>query len=205
MTTWVAFLALLCIYVWNSNVRMSHWTTTRKLFETDAEHWSRSVKVPCASLATFVAACPSAVCPPPHPARFPCRPFSSRSLGGAGWGCGMHVRLAEGEQRDSFGSQLGRRLGQCQSRAMASQARERKGRWYLLPVQVPTVSPHSLRHVLLQWGAGSCTYPHSRFRIAYCSIKRELSEALLALCLAWKCLTVDAPCMRVSFAISLSQ
>jgi len=40
-----AILALLSVYVWNSNVRMSHWRSTQKLFETDALHWSRSAKV----------------------------------------------------------------------------------------------------------------------------------------------------------------
>mmetsp|Transcript_75277 Transcript_75277/g.243708 ORF Transcript_75277/g.243708 Transcript_75277/m.243708 type:complete len:732 (-) Transcript_75277:154-2349(-) len=42
---WGAFALLLCVYLWNSHVRMGHWTSTTKLFLTDAEHWSRSVKV----------------------------------------------------------------------------------------------------------------------------------------------------------------
>lgn len=36
---------LLAAYIYNSNVRMSHWKTTQLLFETDAEHWGRSAKV----------------------------------------------------------------------------------------------------------------------------------------------------------------
>mmetsp|Transcript_12602 Transcript_12602/g.28553 ORF Transcript_12602/g.28553 Transcript_12602/m.28553 type:complete len:738 (+) Transcript_12602:62-2275(+) len=38
-------LLLLLLYVWKSNVRMSHWRNTRTLFEEDADHWSRSAKV----------------------------------------------------------------------------------------------------------------------------------------------------------------
>lgn len=40
-----AFCGLLGVYVWNSNVRMRHWRGASELFETDALHWSRSVKV----------------------------------------------------------------------------------------------------------------------------------------------------------------
>lgn len=36
---------LLLIYIWNSNVRMSHWKNTTVLFTTDAQHWGRSAKV----------------------------------------------------------------------------------------------------------------------------------------------------------------
>jgi len=42
---YAALLGLLGIYVWNSNVRMGHWRGASQLFETDAVHWSRSVKV----------------------------------------------------------------------------------------------------------------------------------------------------------------
>eukprot|EP00929_Paragymnodinium_shiwhaense_P013402 TRINITY_DN121262_c0_g1_i1.p1 TRINITY_DN121262_c0_g1~~TRINITY_DN121262_c0_g1_i1.p1 ORF type:complete len:760 (-),score=126.84 TRINITY_DN121262_c0_g1_i1:307-2505(-) len=36
---------LVLVYVWNSNIRMSHWRNPSTLFETDAEHWHRSAKV----------------------------------------------------------------------------------------------------------------------------------------------------------------
>merc|ERR1712167_330893 len=38
-------VALLAMYTWNSNVRLSHWRNTSTLFETDALHWGRSAKV----------------------------------------------------------------------------------------------------------------------------------------------------------------
>jgi len=40
-----AAVSLLGVYSWNSSVRMRHWRSTGELFETDALHWSRSVKV----------------------------------------------------------------------------------------------------------------------------------------------------------------
>jgi len=38
-------IVLLLIYMWNSNIRMSHWSSSSALFETDAKYWSRSTKV----------------------------------------------------------------------------------------------------------------------------------------------------------------
>eukprot|EP00927_Polykrikos_kofoidii_P022003 TRINITY_DN20663_c1_g1_i1.p1 TRINITY_DN20663_c1_g1~~TRINITY_DN20663_c1_g1_i1.p1 ORF type:complete len:830 (+),score=110.85 TRINITY_DN20663_c1_g1_i1:186-2675(+) len=40
-----AAVALLFVYVYNSNVRMSHWRSTEDLFLQDGKHWSRSSKV----------------------------------------------------------------------------------------------------------------------------------------------------------------
>lgn len=44
-TAWWVSVALLAVYVLNSNLRMGHWKNTKTLFETDALQWSRSSKV----------------------------------------------------------------------------------------------------------------------------------------------------------------
>lgn len=41
----VIVVGLSMVYVWNSNVRMSHWRGPAELFGQDAQHWSRSAKV----------------------------------------------------------------------------------------------------------------------------------------------------------------